>query len=142
MEQTQNVNPGKGLGVAGFVISLVAMVIYFPIYLIACTAALVGGGMGLAIAWTIISVLGTVLGVMGRNKSAAVGAKTGLATAGMVIGILAVLSCAYMIWSVMQIHSVSSIVTDGLQDSFDKLKEGLNDALDSIKTMVPDTNGH
>jgi hypothetical protein len=140
MEQTTN-NPGKGLGVAGFVISLVAMVIYFPVYLIAGTAALVGGGMGLAVSWTVLSALGTVLSIMGRGKSAAVGAKTGLATAGMVIGIVAVLSCLYLIYTVIQLHSLSSIVTDGLQDSFDKLKEGLDHALDTLKTLS-DTTQH
>ena len=67
MEQTNNTAPttaGKGMGVAGFVISLVALVLYFIVAPMAGLAAIVGGGMGLSIFWTILSVLGLVLSVI------------------------------------------------------------------------------
>ncbi len=72
---------GKSQSVAGFVVSLVGLVLSFL------------GGIFSIIALP-ASIVGLVLAVNGGKKYKANGEKSGLATAGMVIGIIAVLFSA------------------------------------------------
>ena len=66
------VNPGKGLGIAGMVLGIVAVVLLCLWYVaIPC------------------AVVGLVLSIIGKGKSKAAGAPTGMATAGMVLSIIA-----------------------------------------------------
>lgn len=67
----------KGLTVAGFVSALVGLVLSFF------------GGLASIVALP-VSITGLVLAVMGGKKYKAIGEKNGLATAGLVIGIIAV----------------------------------------------------
>ncbi len=152
MEQTNNAapagNPGKGLGVAGFVISLVALVLWFIITGIAVLAAVAGGGMGLAITWLVISLLGTVLSVMGFMKSKAAGAKKGLAIAGLVCGIVATLLSVRTVFAVKTVHETAGDVGKELLEKMGEgMKEGMQQALDSMQSSMDevapaDTTAH
>lgn len=62
--------PGKGLCVASMVLGICALVIPY-------------GGLALAI-------VGLILGIIGRKKMIEVGAPTGMATAGIVMSIIAI----------------------------------------------------
>ena len=130
MEQNNTPNPGKGMGTGGFIISLVALVVGIVMYFIAvASAALTGGGMGLAIGWTVLSVAGLVLSIMGMNKSKAAGHKPGLAIGGLVCGILAVLLCASMMYAVhtaAELHGAVGGALDALQNMGDSLKNALD----------------
>ena len=136
MEQTQNTSAGKGMGVAGFVISLVAVALWIIIAGMAYIAAAVGGGMGLAIFWTVLSILGFALSFMGFKAAKAGGGKTGLAMTGVVLGLVAVLLSGWMIYNVHFIQTSMGDLTKGFEEGFDKLKEGMNQAFDSLKTLT------
>ena len=73
---------GRGLAISGFVLSIVGLVV-----------GLFTGAVG-AIIGLPISITGLVLSVTGGKKLAAFGEKHGIATAGMVIGIIAVIFTA------------------------------------------------
>ncbi len=68
---------GKGLAIAGFVCSLVGLVLGFL------------SGIFSLISFP-LAVVGLVLAIVGRKKLIAQGGKTGIATAGFVMGIIAV----------------------------------------------------
>lgn len=140
MEQTNNTAPtnaGKGLGVAGFVIALVALVLYFIIAPIAGLSALAGGGMGLAIFWTIVSVVGLVLSVMGFMKAKAGNGKKGLAIAGLVIGIIATIMSIRLVFAVKVIHETAGdIGKEFMEKMGEGLKEGIEQAMDSVKSEM------
>src|SRR3954462_8469424 len=108
MEQTNTTAPqtpqGKGLGVAGFVISLVALVIFWIISPAGLFSAALGGGMGLAGFWLVLSILGTLLSVLGMNKLGKSGGKKGLATTGMILGIISVLLSIWLIMGVVKVQ--------------------------------------
>jgi hypothetical protein len=142
MEQTNITptgNPGKGMGIAGFVISLVALVLWFIITGIAVLAAVAGGGMGLAITWVVISLLGTVLSVMGFMKSKAAGAKKGLAIAGLVCGIVATLLSVRTVFAVKTVHETAGDVGKELMEKMGEgFKEGMQQAMDSLQSHMDD----
>ncbi len=132
MEQQQNTpNPGKGMGVTGFIISLVALVVGFVIYMICAASAVFGGGMGLAIFWTVLSVAGLVLSFMGMNKSKAAGHKPGLAMGGLIVGIFAV---CLSLWTIYTVHVVKG-ASNGMQDALNSLQQMGNDAQHTIDSM-------
>lgn len=83
MEQTTQTPQGKGMAVAGFVISLVGLVLYIPVAGIVGIAALAGGGYGLGISWLVICLAGAALSIMGMMKLGKTGGKKGLGIAGM-----------------------------------------------------------
>ena len=125
MEQNTQVQPqGKGLGVAGFVISLIALVLWFIISGIALIAAVLGGGMGLAIGWLVFSLLGMLLSVMGFMKLSKTGGKKGLAITGGILGIVAV------IMSVTTVLGVNRVHTSGVGG---ELQKAVHDMTDSLK---------
>ena len=66
---------GKGLAITGFVLTLVALVSCFIV--------------GFAVASLPLAIVGLVLAVVGGKKVKANGGKSGLATAGLVLGIIA-----------------------------------------------------
>jgi hypothetical protein len=80
---------GKVLGILGFVISVIALVLWILVSGIALMDAIAGGGMDLAICWVIFSLSGIAFSVSGLIKAKAVNGKKGLAIAGLIIGIFA-----------------------------------------------------
>ena len=150
MEQTNNTAPsnaGKGLGVAGFVISLVALVLYFVVAIVVAAQAILGGGMMLAIIWTIISVLGLGLSAMGMMKASKAGAKKGLAIAGLVIGIIATIMSIRLVFAVKVLNEASGIGKEMIEKMGDDFKNGMEQAMDSLKNEMEnvapaDTTAH
>jgi hypothetical protein len=113
---------GKGLNVAGFVIALVALVLWIFISGAAVLQAVTGGGMGLAIFWIIVSALGTALCVFGFMKAKAGNGKKGLSIAGLVIGLLATGLSVRTVFLVKEAHAlVGSLGTEMMS----KMEEGL-----------------
>lgn len=140
MEQTNNTSQapqGKGMGVAGFVISLVALVLFWIISPIAMLAALAGGGMGLAGFWLVISIVGTLLSVMGMMKLGKTGGKKGLATTGMILGIVAVILSVWLIMGVNTAHkTVGDVGKEFLNQMEQGMKEGMEQAMDSLQSQL------
>ncbi len=144
MEETntsQNSNgptkAGKGLGVAGFVISLVALVLWMPISAAAVFSAALGGGMGLAGFWLVVSLLGLVLSVLGLMKATKGGGKKGLAIAGLVIGLVASSLAVRTLIGVNKAKAEFEKV--GLGDQFmNTLKTGMEESLDSLSSQMHD----
>ncbi len=125
---------GKGMGVAGFVISLVAVVIFWIISPMAIFAAALGGGMGLAGFWLVLSILGTVFSVLGMSKLGKTGGKKGLALTGMILGIVAILLSVWLLMGVSKVHNEIGNAGKELMNTFEQgMKEGLQQAMDSVK---------
>jgi hypothetical protein len=75
MNQYQD-DPGKGLNIASMVLGIISLLLMFWAW-----------GIGV-----IPAVIGLVLGVVGKGKSREVGAPTGMATAGIVCSIVALVT--------------------------------------------------
>ena len=131
--QTPQTPQGKGMGTAGFVISLVALVFYFIVAPIVLVQAALGGGYGLGIFWLIFSLLGTALSVMGMMKLGKTGGKKGLATTGMILGIIAVLLTAWLVMGIGKVQSGTAEFGDKFKDAMNK---GMNQSLDSLTKQM------
>ena len=98
-EETGTAAPqGKGLAIGGFVLSLVGLI--FSSWVAALTVVNMAeslretgeiGGKGLMYFWMVLCIASVVLSAMGMSKLGKTGGKKGLAIAGLVIGIVAVL---------------------------------------------------
>lgn len=126
-------NPGKGLGTGGFVLSLVAIVGYFIVGGIATLAAIAspGGGTTTMIVWIVICALALLLSYMGFKKSSAVGAKKGLATAGIVISLVALV---LSVWALIGLREVSN--SPELQKAREEMKDAINKGMEDIKEDI------
>lgn len=125
-------NAGKGLSVSGFVIALVALVLWVVIAGMASLAAIAGGGMGLAIFWLIFSLLGTGLSVMGVMAASKANGKKGLGIAGLVIGLVATILSVTTVLGVKKVH-------DTVGDAGKELMENLGDTAklrESLQNMI------
>ena len=142
MENTTQTPQGKGMAVAGFVISLIALVLYIVIAGIVALSALVGGGYGLGIFWLLLSLSGAVLSILGMMKLGKTGGKKGLAITGMILGIVATLFSASLVMGIGKIQD--SAKAAGIPDATEignavkselgtAVQEGLKTAADSIK---------
>ena len=106
-------NNGKGLAVAGLVLSIVGLVLGFF------------RGWFSIIALP-VSIVGLVLAVMGGKKLKAVGAPAGIATAGLVLGIIAVVFSAIFFFT-------CGICTICVAAEINKANGELNDFLNSLQ---------
>jgi Na+/melibiose symporter-like transporter len=124
---SENVNEptkveGKGMGVAGFIISLVAL-IFAPIMAGIATASIAVGGSGwLAWFWVVVSILSVVLSAMGMMKLGKTGGKKGLAIAGLVVGIVAVIWSLILAFGVQAIDNGVDQAEGDLQELRDRLE--------------------
>jgi hypothetical protein len=135
-------NAGKGLNVAGFVIALVALVLWIIIAGIATASAVLGGGMGIAIFWLIVSLLGTGLSVMGMMAAGKGNGKKGLGIAGMVIGLVATILSFTTVLGVKKVHDT---VGDAGKEMFENLADTakLRESLENmIEQAVDSTQAH
>ncbi|HWY11132.1 MAG TPA: hypothetical protein VN026_07400 [Bacteroidia bacterium] len=142
MENTTSTNAGKGLGVAGFVIALVALVLWIFISGAAVLSAVTGGGMGLAIFWIIVSVLGTALSVMGFMKAKSGNGKKGLAITGLILGLIATGLSVRTVFAVKEAHAIMAGMGDAGKEMMSKMEEGLknlNTTVDSLQKEKPAT---
>ena len=138
MEETTTQKPeGKGMAVAGFVISLVGLVFYFVIAGIVALQALAGGGYGLGIFWLVLTLAGTGLSVMGMMKLGTTGGKKGLAIAGMIIGIVALILTALLVMGISKAQQAGGEFGDkfkeAMEQSAEQMKEDMNQAIDSVQ---------
>lgn len=150
MEETntqQNSNTptkaGKGLGVAGFVVSLVALILWMPISAAAVFSAAFGGGMGLSGFWLIVSLLGLVFSILGFMKANKGGGKKGMAIAGLVIGLIASSLAVSTVIGVKKAQAefeksglggqFMETFQKGMEQGLDSLSVHMEGALDSLK---------
>jgi hypothetical protein len=142
MEENSSTNApqGRGVGVAGFVISIVALVLWLIISGAAATAALAGGGLGLSVFWILVSLTGTVLSIIGMNKLGRTGGKRGLSIAGMILGIIATILSVTTLLGVMKIRSsVGDRGIEILKDIENADTAKLRESLNEIMKAIPDS---
>lgn len=116
---------GKGMGIAGFVISLVALIFSPIVFASVALSVGLGGGMGFGYFWIVVCLLSVALSVMGMMKLGKTGGKRGLAITGMIIGIVAT------IWSLLLLTGVNEAATQLEKNNIDM--QELNNALDDLK---------
>ena len=135
MNQTTT-NPGKGLGVGGFVLSLVAIVGYFIVAGIAALqAATTGGGTTTMIVWCIICALALLLSFMGYRKSRAVNMKNGIGMAGIIISAVALI---LSVWSIVGIREVATNpdvekARQDIRNSLEEMQDEMQHSMDSLQ---------
>jgi hypothetical protein len=129
MEETTQKPQGKGLALTGFILSLVALVFFWIISPISLLAAVAGGGWTLSIIWLVLSLASVILCFMGMKKLGATGGKKGLAMTGMILGIVAVLLCAWLLYGVSQAQSVAADAMNQFGGDFNNAMQQLNDSL-------------
>jgi hypothetical protein len=101
---------GKGMAVTGFILALVGFMFGWLVYAIITAAAILAAGMGqksgmgLGYFWIVLCLASVVLSAMGMMKLGKTGGKKGLAIAGLIIGIVA------LIWTIMMHLGVSKAV--------------------------------
>lgn len=137
---------GKGLGVAGFVISLIALVFYWIIAPIVALQALAGGGYGLGIFWLVFSLLGTLLSVMGMMKLGKTGGKRGLAITGMILGIVALILTIMLVMGIGKAQQAGSEFGDkfkeGMEQGLQQMQDSMNVHMDELKEAMDTTQMH
>ncbi|MBL7943714.1 MAG: hypothetical protein JNM00_13155 [Flavobacteriales bacterium] len=143
MDQQTSANPGKGLGITGFILSLVAFVGYWIVGGIATMQALASGGGGTTmIIWIVLCFLALLLSVMGFQKSSKAGAKKGLAIAGIVISAVA------LVLSILAYTGLSKVANDPtLQKAREEMRDALEQGMDDIQHQMEqggdqDTTAH
>lgn len=127
-EQIQKTNAGKGLGIAAFIVALVAIVISF----IPCLGmyALVPG------------VIAIILAIIAFSQ-----AKKGNGAKGLIIAalIISVVGTSIAGWQLYVIMNAKSIIDENLIENFnnidtksleDELNNAMNESLDSLNTSV------
>jgi hypothetical protein len=126
--QGQYLVEGRGAGTAGFVIGLVALVLWIFVALVAYAQALFGGGFITAGIWTGISLLGLVLSIYGFSRLRHTGGKTGLAIAGIACSAVAFLLCLWTFHNVQVIHATTGDLSRTLKD----MQEQMQHSMDSL----------
>ncbi|MGZ3932872.1 MAG: hypothetical protein ACXVPQ_05235 [Bacteroidia bacterium] len=121
---------GKGLCVTGFVISLVALVLWYIVNAAALLSAAFGGGTGLAGFWLVLSLLGLIFSAIGMAKAKKGNGKTGLGVAGLVIGIVATILSVLTIFWVKELHDK---IGDAGKEMMNAFTNELKQAVDSVK---------
>ncbi|AEA45390.1 hypothetical protein [Fluviicola taffensis] len=100
LDTTTTKPQGKGLAVTGFILALVGFMFGWLVYAIITAAAVLAAGMGqksgmgLGYFWIVLCLAAVIMSAMGMMKLGKTGGKKGLAIAGLVIGIVA------LIWTV------------------------------------------
>lgn len=130
MSESEVKPQGKGLGVAGFVISLVALIFSPIVYASVALSVGLGGGMGMGYFWIIVSLLSVALSVMGMMKLGKTGGKRGLAITGMIIGIVAT------VWSLLLLTGVNEAASQLEKNdiNLEELKDAVEDMKDAQET--------
>lgn len=94
------------MAVTGFILGLVGLVLVYPLITgMAVVAVAMGGSPWLMYLWIVICVLAVILSAMGMSKLGKTGGKKGLAVAGLVIGIVA------LIWTIVCMMGVAAAAT-------------------------------
>ena len=140
MEQTTTTPQGKGMGVAGFVISLIAVVFFWIISPICIVQAALGGGWGLSGFWLVFSLFGTILSFMGMSKLGKTGGKKGLALTGLILGIVAILLCVWLMYGVSQAHAmIGDTMHDAIEEGMKSIGDSLSNEMKNAMEQAMDT---
>lgn len=140
--QTTTQPQGKGMAVAGFVISLIALIGYFIVAITVAAQALLGGGYGLGIFWLLFSAAGVGLCVLGMMKLGKTGGKKGLAITGIVLGLIATVLTIMLVSGIGDMqkagNDLGGELKTGLEQSMEQLTDtaalnaSINDALNNM----------
>lgn len=136
---TTNSNAGKGMGIAGLIVGIVALLFSF----IPCL------GM-----WAIVpAVVGLILSAISMKQAGAAGGSKGMAIGGLICSIVGLLIACY--WLYVWFSAASAIgnaieqsgALDSLNKAMEQLKESgaldsLNNAMQQIKEMTDSTQTH
>lgn len=134
VETTGTPVQGKQMGIAGFVLALVTLVLSSWIAALAVASIVTGGSGWLMYLWLVLAIVSVVLSAMAMGKLKKSGAKRGLAVAGLVIGIVSV------VWSLILVAglSLAASASSTFSDEFNKV-----DWNEVSKDMQDDLNeGH
>lgn len=117
VETTGTPVQGKQMGIAGFVLALVTLVLSSWIAALAVASIITGGSGWLMYLWLVLAIISVVLSAMAMGKLKKSGAKRGLAVAGLVIGIVSV------VWSLILVAglSLAASASSTFSDEFNKV---------------------
>ena len=130
------------MAIAGFVLALVALVFYVIVAAAVTFSAALGGGYGLGIFWLVLSLGGTILSVIGMMKLGKTGGKKGLAMAGMIIGIIAVILTTMLVMSISKIQSQTGALGDQFKEAMEKGAEEMKTEMNQVIDSVQQEAGH
>lgn len=118
-----NPNAGKGMGIAGMVLGIVAIIVSF----IPCF------GWGAII----IAVIGLILSAVSLSQANKAGAPKGMAIAGLICSVIAIIVGS--VWIFIITKAASEINTElqksGALDSLNKAMQQLKEMTDTMKTQ-------
>lgn len=116
---------GKQMGIAGFVLALVTLVLSSWIAAIAVASIITGGSAWLMYLWLVLAIVSVVLSGMAMSKLGKSGGKKGLAVAGLVIGIVSVIWCAILTAGLSVAANASDTLSNSQewQDAMDQLEQ-------------------
>jgi len=128
---SENTQPqGKGMGVAGFVLALVTLVLSTWIAGIATLAVIAGGSAWLMYLWLVLALASVVLSAMAMSKLGKSGGKKGLAVAGLVIGIVSAVYCIVLVLGISAAASLRGDMENAFDDiDWDKIEQDINNDL-------------
>ncbi len=141
---------GRGFGTAGFVISLIALVLWFFVSAAIIISASLGGSIGLAVFWVIFSIIGLLLSSVGYWRANKGGGKRGLAIAGLIIGLIASVLSIITVFTAKEAQAgfekfgggyliTKQFIGEGTEQMNDsiasEIKESFNKSVDSLSKV-------
>jgi hypothetical protein len=125
-------NAGKGLGIAGLVLGILAAIISF----IPCLGF-----------WAVVpGVIAIILSAISLSQAGKAGASKGLAIAGLVCGIVGTVIACW--WGYAVASAASQLKDSGILDSLNHamqnsgMLDSLNQAMEEMKDMADSANNH
>lgn len=138
---------GKSAGIAGFVIALISLILYWLPFIQCSNLAIVKPSIALALAvfWTLFSISAMVLSGIGVSRAKKTGGKKGLAITGLIISILTSLLSLFLVYVVIKVQQsgVSDMINSNAvtnEASFDSTMNNMLNLLDSASKS--DTTRH
>lgn len=125
---------GKQMGVAGFVLSLVALLFSSWIFGISVISIASGGSGWLMYLWLVLAIVSVVLSAMAMSKLGKTGGKKGLAIAGLIIGIVATVWCGICVAGLAAASSATSQFGDEIQNQLENNAD-YQEMLDQLENM-------
>ena len=119
-----NAKSGKMKGIIGFVLSLVSIVLGG--WVISALWAAAGFSTGAGAAGLLLPIGAVVFSAMGMSASKKAGEKRGLAIAGLVIGIVALIYLAFVLTTLGAVSAVGGALLEN-SDALKDAMEGLED---------------
>jgi len=128
-EENNGTQPqGKQMGIAGFVLALVTLVLSNWIAALSVAAIITGGSGWLMYVWLVLAIVSVILSGMAMSKLGKTGGKKGLAVAGLVIGIVSVVWSAILVAGLSIAASATTDLGGEWQDAMDQLEQSIEDA--------------